>query len=134
MEDSNQCPFCAIVSGPEHPRIIDEDKLAFTIRDGYPVTEGHSLIIPKRHVASFFDLSPTEKASMLELLESQQAVLSTELSVSDFNVGINDGKLAGQTVPHCHVHLIPRTANDVNDPRGGVRWVIPAKAKYWKNV
>lgn len=121
------CPFCNIPSD----RIIDRDRHVFVIRDGYPVTEGHTLIIPHRHVRSYFDTSPEERASIEAMLIKHRGSLNQQFGVSDFNVGINDGPLAGQTVPHLHVHIIPRRAGDMADPRGGVRYVIPDKAKYW---
>lgn len=108
---------------------------AFWIRDGYPVSPGHSLIIPRRHVGSFFEITPDERLALLELLDHAKATLAAELSPDGWNIGINDGPAAGQTVPHLHIHLIPRYQGDLPDPRGGVRWVIPHKADYWtKNV
>lgn len=121
------CPFCAL--SPE--RLVFSDDLAVVIRDGFPVSPGHTLIIPRRHVGSFFAVSAAERASLLSLLDRAQARLAAELSPAGFNIGINDGAAAGQTVPHLHIHLIPRFAGDVSDPRGGVRWVIPALADYW---
>lgn len=121
------CPFCNFI----HDRIIDQDEHVFVIRDGFPVSEGHTLIIPHRHVGSYFEASSAERASIENMLLKHRALLTVELDVSDFNIGINDGPLAGQTVPHLHVHLIPRRKGDMEDPRGGVRYVIPEKAKYW---
>ena len=111
--------------------MIDENATAMVIRDGYPVSPGHTLLIPKRHTGSFFDLSTQERADLLALLDRAKRVLDAELQPQGYNIGINDGAAAGQTVPHLHVHLIPRLEGDLPDPRGGVRWVIPAKAKYW---
>ncbi|WP_436037681.1 HIT family protein [Variovorax paradoxus] len=101
------------------------------MRDGFPVSPGHSLVIPKRHIGSFFETSPQERAALLELLDQAQAAAATEFHPDGFNIGINDGAAAGQTVPHLHIHLIPRYLDDQSDPRGGVRWVIPDKADYW---
>ena len=101
------------------------------IRDGYPVSPGHTLLIPKRHTGSFFDLSEQERSDLFSLLDRAKLVLDEEFQPQGYNVGINDGAAAGQTVPHLHVHLIPRFEGDLPDPRGGVRWVIPDKAKYW---
>ncbi len=112
-------------------RVIDENATAMTIRDGYPVSPGHTLLIPKRHTGSFFDLSTQERDDLLALLDRAKQALDAELQPQGYNIGINDGAAAGQTVPHLHVHLIPRFEGDLPDPRGGVRWVIPAKAKYW---
>lgn len=104
---------------------------AIAFRDAYPVSPGHSLVVPVRHVASLFDTTPEERAAMFDLLEVAKQQLRSEFSPSGYNIGINDGAAAGQTVSHLHVHLIPRYAGDRPDPRGGVRWVIPEKADYW---
>ena len=121
------CAFCTLPSA----RVIDENATVMAIRDGYPVSPGHTLLIPKRHTGSFFELSKQERADLLALLDRAKRVLDAELQPQGYNIGINDGAVAGQTVPHLHVHLIPRFEGDLPDPRGGVRWVIPAKAKYW---
>ena len=107
------CPFCALP--PE--RIIEQTPLALAIRDGFPVSPGHTLIIPRRHVGSCFEITAEE--------------LTARLRPDGFNIGVNDGAAAGQTVPHLHIHLIPRFRGDRPDPRGGVRWVLPEKAAYW---
>ena len=125
--DSKPCPFCAL---PED-RIVDQNDLAVVIRDGFPVSPGHTLVIPKRHVGSFFELDQDEVLSMLALLKTAKVVIHEELKPDSYNIGINDGPQAGQTVPHVHMHLIPRYRGDVSDPRGGVRWLIPTKADYW---
>jgi diadenosine tetraphosphate (Ap4A) HIT family hydrolase len=124
------CPFCQIIED-ESDRIVGANEHAIAVRDAYPLTEGHTLIIPKRHEGSFFKLSKLEQHAVLELLSAQRSLLAEKLGAQDFNVGINDGPDAGQTVPHCHIHLIPRHGGDVADPRGGVRWIIPGKANYW---
>ena len=121
------CIFCNL----EASRIEGENKLFLVIKDLYPVTEGHTLIIPKRHVPSFFELTSEEQASFLEMLHAQkQKLASMDETITGFNVGINDGKDAGQTVMHCHIHLIPRRNGDMENPRGGVRGVIPEKQSY----
>ncbi len=125
----NCCVFCNLQPG----RVIDERATAFTIRDGFPVSPGHTLLIPKRHTGSFFDLSDQERNDILTLLDRAKSAIENEFRPQGYNIGINDGSTAGQTVPHLHVHLIPRYAGDVPDPRGGVRWVIPDKADYWSN-
>ena len=107
------------------------DDVTLVIRDAFPVSPGHTLIIPRRHVGSFFELTPPERARMFELLTQAKAELDGTLQPDGFNIGINDGAAAGQTVAHLHLHLIPRYRGDTPDPRGGVRWVLPAKAKYW---
>jgi len=121
------CPFCTLP--PE--RIVHESEHAIWIYDGFPVSPGHSLIIPKRHVGSFFEVSAEERMAMLALLDQAKAAVEEQHHPDAYNIGINDGAAAGQTVPHLHLHLIPRYSGDVVDARGGVRWVIPDKADYW---
>jgi diadenosine tetraphosphate (Ap4A) HIT family hydrolase len=125
--DTKPCPFCTLP--PE--RIVARNAFGGVLRDLYPVSPGHTLVIPWRHVGSFFDLTAEERAGLMELLEDAKAALDVELRPDAYNVGLNDGPAAGQTVPHCHVHLIPRYSGDQEDPRGGVRWLVPEKAKYW---
>lgn len=121
------CLFCGI----HKDRIIEENELAYVIRDGFPVTDYHSLIIPKRHVPTYFELGQAEINSINQLLLSaKQSIESVDPKVTGFNIGINSGESAGQTVFHCHVHLIPRRLGDVKEPRGGVRGVIPDKQTY----
>ena len=91
------------------------------------------MIIPKRHVGSFFETTAEERAALLALLDKAKALIDAECMPSSYNIGINDGPAAGQTVPHLHIHLIPRYESDDVDPRGGVRWVIPDKADYWSD-
>lgn len=122
------CPFCALPL----ERIIDSNDLAMVIRDGYPVSPGHTLVIPKRHIGSWFEITLEEQSAILDLLGRAKAVLEEEFKPDGHNIGINDGPTAGQTVPHLHMHLIPRYNGDLEDPRGGVRWIIPGKAKYWE--
>ena len=124
---NTNCPFCSL----PQDRIISENESTVCIRDGYPVSRGHTLIIPKRHVESLFDCNPDEKADILQALEEAKVALDKEFSPDGYNIGINDGESAGQTIPHLHIHLIPRYHGDVSDPRGGVRWIFPDKAKYW---
>lgn len=121
------CPFCIL---PKE-RIIMSNSLGLVIRDGYPISPGHTLVIPHRHVGSFFELDSDERDSLLALLEESKHRLDKEFKPNGYNIGINDGPSAGQTVPHLHIHLIPRYNGDQEDPRGGVRWIIPEKAKYW---
>jgi len=127
IECSSPCPFCSLPQA----RVIDSNATAMTIRDGYPVSPGHTLLIPKRHIGSFFDLSNQEQHDILELLDRAKVAIDKEFQPQGYNIGINDGTVAGQTVPHLHMHLIPRYTGDLPDPRGGVRWVLPDKAKYW---
>ena len=123
----SNCPFCTLA--PE--RIIDSNAFGVTIRDGFPVSPGHTLVIPKKHIGSWFAISIKEQLGLLALLARAKVVLEEELNPDGYNIGINDGPAAGQTVPHLHMHLIPRYKGDQEDPRGGVRWIIPEKAKYW---
>lgn len=121
------CPFCLV---PED-RITQDGEHAFVIRDWFPVSPGHTLIIARRHVASFFETTDAERADLMSLLAAARDDLERQLHPAGYNVGINDGVAAGQTVPHLHIHLIPRFTGDADDPRGGVRWVFPHKAAYW---
>jgi len=121
------CPFCTL----EPSRIAGANALAVRFDDGFPITPGHSLIIPRRHFGSFFEATAEERTALLSLLDEAHAEAARTFSPDGFNIGINDGAAAGQTVPHLHIHLIPRRLGDVADPRGGVRWVIPDKARYW---
>jgi diadenosine tetraphosphate (Ap4A) HIT family hydrolase len=126
----SECPFCEI-DHTSHPGVVACNPYAFAVRDINPVSPGHTLVIPLRHVGSFFELTGEEQRAVMALVNQQHAVLQEETGMEDCNVGLNDGPLAGQTVPHCHVHIIPRFEDDVADPRGGIRWVIPDKADYW---
>ena len=122
------CIFC----NKTNCKIISSTKNFFIIRDtAYPVTKHHTLIITNRHVADFFDLTKKEMAELDEILKNQKVQLKNiDKKISGFNVGVNIGKDAGQSIMHCHLHLIPRRKGDVEDPRGGVRGVIPEKQKY----
>ena len=128
---TEQCVFCQIAEDDTSKRIILENDLALVMRDGFPISPGHSLIVPKHHIASFFETSKEERDALLDLIEKAKSTIEQEFSPDAFNIGINDGPAAGQTVSHLHIHLIPRYQDDVSDPRGGVRWVIPDKADYW---
>jgi diadenosine tetraphosphate (Ap4A) HIT family hydrolase len=121
------CPFCTLPT----TRIVQQNEYAVWVMDGFPVSLGHSLVIPKRHVGSFFEVSPDERTALFELLVQAKQSVQAEFHPDGFNIGINDGSAAGQTVPHLHIHLIPRYFGDLADPRGGVRWVIADKADYW---
>jgi len=101
------------------------------IRDGYPVFPGHTLVIARRHVGSLFDLTEVEQADLLVVLGAAKKDLDAEFRPDAYNIGVNDGAAAGQTVAHLHSHLIPRYRGDRPDPRGGIRWIFPDKADYW---
>ena len=124
---SSDCLFCNI----SKERIILENDLAYAIHDGFPVTEMHSLIIPKRHIYDYFDLTKDELFACDQLIKSlKENILISDSSINGFNIGMNSGESAGQTIFHCHIHLIPRRSGDVVNPRGGVRNIIPGKGSY----
>jgi diadenosine tetraphosphate (Ap4A) HIT family hydrolase len=122
------CPF----EDPPADRVFYQDDLIFCIWDAYPVSEGHALVVTRRHVATWFDASPEEQAALMRGVEIARAEIEKARKPDGYNVGFNAGEAAGQTVFHLHVHVIPRFRGDVEDPRGGVRWVVPAKAAYWE--
>ena len=122
------CPFCMIV----HEKIVDQNTHTLTIRDTLPVSPGHTLILPMRHIASIFEATKDEVAALWDALQSARTQLLKEFSPDGFNIGINDGLAAGQTILHLHIHLILRYKGDMPDPRGGIRWIFPDKAVYWK--
>jgi diadenosine tetraphosphate (Ap4A) HIT family hydrolase len=124
---SPPCPFCSLTA----ERVVQDSEHAVVIRDGFPVSPGHTLIIVKRHVASFFEVTDAERVDLMSLLAAARNDLDRQFDPAGYNIGINDGAAAGQTVPHLHIHLIPRYPGDRDDPRGGVRWVLPDKAAYW---
>ena len=125
------CRFC---TGIAH-RVIAANGLAFAIRDAFPVTPLHSLVIPQRHVADFFGLTPEEREACAELLHQlRNDILKEDAQVEGFNIGMNAGQVAGQTIFHSHIHLIPRRQGDVQNPRGGVRMVIPHKGHQMLDV
>ena len=113
---------------------VASSALAFAIRDGFPVSPGHTLIVPRRLVATWFEATREEQVAMLELVDLVKAQLDAELHPDGYNIGINAGAAAGQTVMHLHIHLIPRFHGDVPDPRGGVRHVIPGEGNYLANA
>ncbi len=119
---SENCPFCQVDA-----RVVAENELAAALRDHEPASKGHTLVVPKRHCASFFDLTETEVAACYALLRAERERLRTEYRPDGFNIGINDGAAAGQSIEHTHWHLIPRYRGDHPDPRGGVRHVIPTR-------
>ncbi|MFV8817131.1 HIT family protein [Haliea sp. E17] len=121
------CPFCTIPKD----RLVIENDLAFAIEDGYPVTPGHALVIPKRHVVDYFGLSTEELLACHALVhELRTLLLDNDETIAGFNLGMNAGEVAGQTVFHSHIHVIPRRAGDVTSPRGGIRHLIPGKGGY----
>lgn len=127
---SESCLFCDIQT-KIRDRIVDENALAYAIRDGFPVSPGHTLLIPKRHTLDYFGLTQEETIAINQLMINQKRLLESEdPTIDGFNIGMNCGETAGQSVWHCHVHLIPRRQGDVERPKGGVRHVIPNKGFY----
>jgi diadenosine tetraphosphate (Ap4A) HIT family hydrolase len=120
------CPFCSLSADAS----TWSSDLSFAIRDRHPVSPGHTLVIPHRHVETYFDATPVEQADLWRGVTIVKRALDDELHPDGYNVGFNAGATAGQTVPHLHVHVIPRFKGDMDDPRGGVRGVIPARQKY----
>jgi diadenosine tetraphosphate (Ap4A) HIT family hydrolase len=111
--------------------VFHEGNAILGLWDGFPVSPGHALLVPRRHIASWFDANAEERAELLEGIERAREAIEERQRPAGFNVGMNLGAAAGQTVAHLHVHVIPRYEGDVEDPRGGVRWVVPSKADYW---
>lgn len=123
----NNCPFCKAESERD---IIASSSLSVAFFDGFPVSPGHALIIPRRHVASFFELTQEEQQDLLNLADRVKRIVEERYHPDGYNIGINVGEAAGQSIFHVHMHLIPRYQGDVPNPRGGVRGVIPAKQNY----
>lgn len=120
----NDCPFCTPT------QVLLDRPLAYALADRYPVAPGHLLIVVRRHVADFFATTPAEQQALFALLREAREFVDARHAPQGYNIGINVGATAGQTVPHVHVHLIPRYEGDVPDPRGGVRAVIPHRQRY----
>jgi diadenosine tetraphosphate (Ap4A) HIT family hydrolase len=122
------CPLCTAMAGREH---VAANTHAVAIWDAFPVSPGHALIISRRHVADLFELGADEQAAVWALVPAVKALIDARHAPAGYNIGVNVGAAAGQTVGHVHVHVIPRYEGDAADPRGGVRRVLPAKADYW---
>ena len=123
------CPFCK----PDPARVFFQGEHVFALWDAYPLTDGHALIVPHRHIESWFDATAEEQAELLQAISAVREEIESTRSPDGYNVGMNLGAAAGQTVDHLHLHVIPRYAGDVPDPRGGIRWVIPGRAPYWED-
>ena len=132
MKDpNNPCILCKI----RKEELQFENQLAYSSKDSYPVSEFHSLIVPKRHVETYFGLTEEEIQACNDLiLKTKEKILKLDSSVKGFNIGTNSGKVAGQSIMHCHIHLIPRREGDVENPQGGVRSVIPRKQHYKRKL
>ena len=128
MKDpNNPCIFCK----RRKEEIQFENQLAYSSKDSFPVSEFHSLIVPKRHAETYFDLNEEEIQACNDLiLKTKEKILKLDSTVKGFNIGVNAGKVAGQSIMHCHIHLIPRRDGDVENPQGGIRSVIPDKQHY----
>ena len=124
------CPFCELKSS----RITAASEYAIAFRDAFPLTEGHTLVVPRQHVDCIYALSAEAHADLWALVMEVRHSLAMELNVNAFNIGVNDGIAAGQTIDHAHIHIIPRRPGDVDDPRGGIRYIIPGKARYWSDT
>ena len=122
-----ECPFCNLPEG----RIWLQTDSAIALLDNFPVSPGHTLVVPGDHVGGLMELPENDLSEIWSLVAHVRKLLLEKYKPNGFNIGINEGKAAGQTVAHAHIHIIPRFNGDVPDPRGGVRWVIPDKAKYW---
>ena len=127
IDTNNPCIFC----DTQGQKIVFENNLVYAAYDSYPVSKFHSLIIPKRHIDNYFNLSENELLDINQLiLKIKNEIARKDKSVIGYNIGTNCGKVAGQTIMHCHIHLIPRRKDDVLNPQGGVRAVIPSKQHY----
>jgi diadenosine tetraphosphate (Ap4A) HIT family hydrolase len=122
------CPFCS--GEPSRTGVENEHAVAFS--DTYPVADGHTLVTPRKHVSSIYDLNAPEQSAIWDLVSAVRDRLLIGLKPDGLNIGVNDGLAAGQNVEHAHVHVIPRKSGDVPDPRGGIRWIIAEHAKYWE--
>jgi diadenosine tetraphosphate (Ap4A) HIT family hydrolase len=121
------CPFCEL----ESSRITAASECAIAFEDAFPLTEGHTLVVPRQHLDSIYALPAEAYTDLWAFVAEVRRLLEKELNVNDFNIGVNDGIAAGQTIDHAHIHIIPRRPGDVDDPRGGIRHIIPGKARYW---
>ena len=126
-DPNNPCLFC----DSKKSGIVHENDLAYASYDSYPVSDHHCLIIPKRHIKDYFDMTNYELIACNDLIQIvKNEILSKDVNVKGFNIGTNAGKIAGQSIMHCHIHLIPRREGDIDNPQGGVRSVIPNKQHY----
>jgi diadenosine tetraphosphate (Ap4A) HIT family hydrolase len=122
-----ECPFCNLAE----ERIWVQTDSAIAFLDNFPVSLGHTLVIPADHIGALMELPENDLKEIWELVAHVRKMLIEKYHPDGFNIGVNEGFAAGQTVPHAHIHIIPRFNGDVADPRGGIRWVKPEKAKYW---
>jgi diadenosine tetraphosphate (Ap4A) HIT family hydrolase len=125
---AHSCPFC----DPPEEQILFASEAAISIADAFPVSCGHTLVVPRKHVRTIYELRALEQQTLWTFGAEVRTYLVDKYNVEAFNIGLNDGVAAGQTVSHAHIHVIPRRPGDVHDPRGGIRWVVAEKALYWK--
>lgn len=125
------CPYCTFVLRDRDRPLLGQTDRVVAFEDAFPSTPGHTLVIPRRHVGRVLDLTDAEYADLFAVARTQLGRLEGEHGPDSYTIGINDGPAAGQTVPHVHLHLMPRHHGDTPDPRGGLRWVVPATADYW---
>ncbi len=128
-DDAESCPFCERKSRADD--LIADNDLAVAFPDAFPISPGHSLVVARRHEPDFFALTHKEREATWHLADEVRAILAERLRADAFNIGINAGPAAGQTVAHAHIHVIPRFKGDVDDPRGGIRGLIPGRTRYW---
>ena len=127
---TSDCVFCS----PDPARIAWSSSLTIALWDAFPVSAGHALVLPRRHVASWSALTADEKTAILAGVDAMRALIDARHRPNAYNIGCNDGIEAGQTIMHFHMHVIPRYRGDVPDPRGGIRWVLGDKAAYWRDA
>lgn len=122
------CPFCDLITAGT---LQAERPLVVALRDAFPISPGHTLVLPRRHEPDYFALLTEERAELWTMVDVVKAALDEEFRPGGYNLGVNVGGAAGQTIGHMHVHVIPRYTGDREDPRGGIRWIIPERARYW---
>ncbi len=127
---SEPCPFCQRVQRGD---FLASNDLAVAFLDAYPLNPGHALIVPRRHESDYFALSQAERRAMSLLVDEVRSSIQEQHQPDGYNIGVNAGAAAGQTIEHAHIHVIPRYRGDVEDPRGGIRWVLPENAPYWSD-
>lgn len=128
MAEHHDCIFCG------DPSMVIQNDLAFAHFDSYPVNPGHCLVITRRHVAGYFEATAEEKAAIWALVDEIKTIIDKDFNPDGYNVGVNVGEAGGQSIPHLHIHVIPRYKGDMENPRGGVRGVIPHKQKYTRKT
>ncbi|MFQ5830504.1 MAG: HIT family protein [Candidatus Methylomirabilia bacterium] len=127
MQEGRRCVFCDRAASGD---LVAAGGLAVAFPDAFPLSPGHTLIVPRRHEPDFFALTESEQAEMWRLVIEVRRRIEAERAPDGYNIGLNAGPAAGQTVGHAHLHVIPRYSGDVEDPRGGIRWIFPARAPY----